>query len=140
YSRDDPRPARRHADRRTRREMAHVGRWLRPWRAAASRLGLRRDRTSGVADAIESLLDGAGREQFESSGAPGLAVVVRFADGRTVRRAFGIAGRDTPMRTDTVFQALSFGKPITAACALSLAAEGIVDLDEPVARRLPAGA
>ena len=116
--------------------MKHLGRWLRPWRAAAWRAGLRRDRTRDAAEAVEATLDLRGRERFEASGAPGIAAFVRFADGRTVGRAFGTAGGGVPMRTDTVFQALSFGKPVTAACALSLAADGVLDVDEPIARWL----
>src|SRR5436190_1856103 len=110
-----------------------LGRWLRPWRAAACRAGWVRDRTRGAAEAAAAVLDGPGRERFEASGAPGLAAFVRFADGRAVGRAFGTAGGGAPMRTDTVFQALSFGKPVTAACALSLAAEGALDMDAPIA-------
>jgi CubicO group peptidase (beta-lactamase class C family) len=87
---------------------------------------------------VEEVLDARGRERFEASGAPGIAAFVRFADGRAVGRAFGTAGAGAPMRTDTVFQALSFGKPVTAACALSLAADGVLHVDEPVARWLPA--
>lgn len=102
-------------------------------RTAAWRAGWIRDRTSAAAEAVEAVLDGRGRERFEASRAPGLAVFVRFADGRTVGRAFGNAGAGPPMRTDTVFQALSFGKSVTAACALSLAADGVLDVDAPVA-------
>jgi CubicO group peptidase (beta-lactamase class C family) len=120
--------------------VRRVGRWLRPWRAAAWRAGLVRDRTRRAVAKVEALLEGPGRERFEASGTPGLAVVVRFADGPVVRRAFGLADASTPMRTDTVFQVLSIGKPVTAAIAAALASEGVVDLDEPVTRRLPAGA
>ena len=42
-----------------------------------------------------------------------------------------------PVRQDTIFRIASDTKPITAATVLALAAEGRLDLDEPVDRLLP---
>src|SRR5688572_32420239 len=61
-------------------------------------------RTRTVVDAVEALLDGEGRALFLASGAPGLVVVLRFPDGSTTRRAFGVAAPGAPMREDAVFQ------------------------------------
>jgi len=112
-----------------------ISRWVRPVRVAACRLGLL-DRTRGAARAVEHGLDGTGRTLVETSGVPGLAVLVRFGDGREVRRTWGRAGERRPMRTDTVVQALSLSKSVTAACALGLVQRGVLALDEPIFRRI----
>ena len=41
------------------------------------------------------------------------------------------------MTRDSIFRISSDSKPITAAATLALAAEGLLDLDEPVGRLLP---
>jgi CubicO group peptidase (beta-lactamase class C family) len=42
-----------------------------------------------------------------------------------------------PMRRDTLFRIASITKPMTAACVLSLADAGLLDLDDPAERWLP---
>ena len=118
--------------------MAGWTRWTRPLRSAAWRVGLLRDPTRAAARAIERWLDDTGQATFVRSGVPGLAVVVRFASGREIRRCYGTAGEGRPVRDDTTFQALSISKPVTAMVALTLVDEGRLSLDEPVGRRLRA--
>jgi CubicO group peptidase (beta-lactamase class C family) len=113
-----------------------LARLLRPLRVAAWSAGLVADRTRGAVRAVERLLDARAPTLFASSGVPGLAVVVRFAEGATVRRAYGTAGVAGPMSTDTVVEALSLSKPVTATCAMALVDRGVLALDEPVWRRL----
>ncbi len=103
-------------------------------RRAAWRVGLISDRTDAAARRVERVLDTTGRELFATSGVPGLAVIVRFAEGRTIVRTMGVAGGTAPMRADTVFPALSLSKPVTALCAVALAERGVLDLDAPVWR------
>ena len=42
-----------------------------------------------------------------------------------------------PVREDTLFEAASMTKPVTAAAVLSLAEDGVLRLDDPLARWLP---
>lgn len=112
-------------------------------RRAAFRIGLLADRSGRAAGHVERLLDGPGADLFARSGVPGLVVIVRFADGRTVSRCYGVAGDGRPTRTDDVVPALSLTKPVTAACVMALVERGTLDLDAPVWRyvreyRIPA--
>lgn len=110
-------------------------------RRLAAATGLLRDRTACAVRRVGRVLATEARAAFEVSGVPGLAVVVRFADGPVLRASFGRAtsGRapaDTPMTTDTVVQAFSLSKVVVAWCARALAERGVVTLDEPVWRHL----
>jgi CubicO group peptidase (beta-lactamase class C family) len=109
---------------------------MRMGRRAGWKAGLVPDRTRSTARLVERLLDARGRALFEESGVPGLVVIVRFGEGRTITRCFGRAGPSRPLRPDTVFPALSISKPVTAFCAMALVEQGALDLDEPVWRRL----
>jgi CubicO group peptidase (beta-lactamase class C family) len=46
-------------------------------------------------------------------------------------------GGDVPMRRETVFRIASLTKPIVAAATLILAEDDVLDLEEPVTKRLP---
>lgn len=69
---------------------------------------------------------------------PGLGVAV-LRDGR-IEWARGMgdveADSDRPVTADTLFQAASISKPVTAAAALSMVQDGLLDLDEDVNVRL----
>jgi CubicO group peptidase (beta-lactamase class C family) len=65
-----------------------------------------------------------------------VAVVARGADG-DVRVVGSQAVGGAPMREDSLFRIASVGKPITAAAALALVADGHIRLDEPVDDILP---
>lgn len=68
-------------------------------------------------------------------------VVLVARDGDIVyRRAAGLADREAgvPMREDTIFLLASITKPIVAAVTMGLIGEGVMDLDAPVSRWLPA--
>ncbi|MBL9087418.1 MAG: beta-lactamase family protein, partial [Planctomycetia bacterium] len=105
-------------------------------RRAAAAVGLVRDRTAVAARRVARVLEEEARGSFEACGVPGLAIVVRFADGPTLRASFGRATADAPMTTDTVAQVFSLSKVVVAACALALAERGRLALDEPVWRHL----
>ena len=51
-------------------------------------------------------------------------------DGRLIAYHFGMAGKGKPARDDTVFRVASISKMITAMCALKLAEQGLISLDE----------
>lgn len=116
--------------------MAPWSRWMRPLRVAATRAGLVRHPTRAPALAMERWLDAHAEAALARARVPGLSVLVRFADGRTVRRTYGTAGAVGPMTDATTFQALSLTKPLTAMVALALVDDGLLDLDAPLLRRL----
>lgn len=69
------------------------------------------------------------------------AVVLVARDGELRHaRAAGLADREagTPMREDALFRLASVSKPIVTAAAMRLVAAARIELDEPVARWLPA--
>lgn len=70
-------------------------------------------------------------------GAPGTGLAV-WHDGRIVgERYVGEATPGTPVTAETLFPLASVTKPVVAAAALSLVENGLISLDEPVARYVP---
>ena len=69
--------------------------------------------------------------------APGVVAALARGDAVHVATAGVMAVGGPPMRRDTLFRIASITKPMTAAVVLSLADEGLLDLDEPVDRLLP---
>jgi CubicO group peptidase (beta-lactamase class C family) len=69
--------------------------------------------------------------------APGVVAAVARGAAIHVATAGVMAIDGPPMRRDTLFRIASITKPMTAAVVLSLADEGLLDLDEPVDRPLP---
>ena len=73
---------------------------------------------------------------------PGCVVLVGRREGVAFRRAYGrraVEPAVEPMTADTRFDLASLTKPVcTAACVARLADAGMLDLDAPVADRLPA--
>ena len=74
----------------------------------------------------------------EEHGVPGVAVAVG-ARGRVVEAAAGVLSTATGVEAtvDSVFQIGSVAKALTATLVMGLVAEGLVELDTPVARYLP---
>ena len=73
-------------------------------------------------------------ERMERYSVPGVSAAV-IDDGRLVAAgAWGvtIAGGDEPVTTETIFQAGSVSKPVSAVLALSLVGDGALQLDEPI--------
>jgi CubicO group peptidase (beta-lactamase class C family) len=69
------------------------------------------------------------------------AVIMIALEGEVIyRRAAGHADREhsRPMREDTIFRLASLTKPIVTVATLALIAEGLIALDEPTAKWLPA--
>jgi CubicO group peptidase (beta-lactamase class C family) len=69
---------------------------------------------------------------------PGVSLAM--AQGGELEQAvgFGVAGEGRPVTDQTLFQAGSISKPVTAAAALRLVDEGLLDLDADVGKRLRA--
>lgn len=67
-------------------------------------------------------------------GVPGLLVAVIHQGEIAWVRAYGVteAGGDTPVTSQTMFQAASISKPVTAAATLALVQDGSLNLDEDI--------
>ena len=68
------------------------------------------------------------------------SVVAMVANGSKTLYAGAFGRRDSsgvPVRIDSVFQIMSMTKAVTTVAALQLVEQQKVDLDEPVARKLP---
>lgn len=65
---------------------------------------------------------------------PGLSVAVIHDFELAWAKAYGLADRETgqPATTETLFQAASISKPVTATAVLAMVQEGSIELDTPV--------
>jgi len=73
-------------------------------------------------------------QAMNRTGVPGLSLTI-LADGRVEpARTYGVKNRTTqePISEETVFEACSLSKPVLAYAALTLVAEGRLDLDKPL--------
>ncbi|MEL6841950.1 MAG: serine hydrolase domain-containing protein, partial [Bacteroidota bacterium] len=86
-------------------------------------------KTEGQDEGSYYLLD-----RMEHHKVPGVSITVVEAGQIKWSRAYGVSDSKTnaPIDTNTLFQAASISKPISALLALRLAEEGKVDLDENV--------
>lgn len=85
-------------------------------------------------NAIWRMLD----EQVESGRIPGYVAAVRIGGEETIRAGGRMhLDADESMREDTLFRIASVTKPIGAALTLSLMEDGVLTLDDRVARWLP---
>jgi len=80
--------------------------------------------------------------QVASGRIPGYVAAVRVGGQVTVRAGgrMAVPAESAPMRDDTLFRIASVTKPIGGALALSLVQDGVLTLDDPVARWLPEAA
>ncbi|WP_271078834.1 serine hydrolase domain-containing protein [Aurantiacibacter sp. MUD61] len=77
-------------------------------------------------------------ERIRHYDVPGVSIAVAI-DGELVwARAYGVLDKngDTPVDTETMFQAASLSKPVAALAALALVQDGLLALDDPANRFL----
>jgi len=76
---------------------------------------------------------------MEAADIPGMSVAVVREGAITWSGAFGVRNRDTnePVDENTIFEAASLTKTITAAAVLKLVERGELELDRPLAEYLP---
>ena len=91
-----------------------------------------RERLHAVAERYVG--DGQDPDRYQ---VPGLVGLVACGGDVHVEALGTMAIGGAPVQRDTIFRIASDTKPITAATVLALAAEGRLDLDEPVDRLLP---
>ena len=69
---------------------------------------------------------------------PGMSIAtVRGADVAVEGFGVRLAGSESPVTGDTVFEAASLSKPVFAAIVMQLVSEGAIDLARPLAEYLP---
>jgi CubicO group peptidase (beta-lactamase class C family) len=95
------------------------------------------DGPTGV-ERVWQLLDG----QVAAGRMPGYAAALRVRGRAAIRTGGRTAVEETapPVRDDTLFRIASLTKPIGGALTLSLVRDGVLALDDPVARWLPEAA
>jgi CubicO group peptidase (beta-lactamase class C family) len=97
----------------------------------------------GTADGA---LDSAIQRLMKQQQVPGVAIAVIERGRITAVNGYGLANKAKmiPVTGDTVFQAASISKPVSASLVMKLVQEGKLDLDQPVTHylkhwRLPVG-
>jgi CubicO group peptidase (beta-lactamase class C family) len=113
-------------------------------RASASRSAARADPSPEVSghDPVPTALRRALPSWMETARVPGLAVATLRRGHLTGVHGFGgrDAGSGDPVRADTVFEAASLSKMVTAYAALGLVQHGKLELDTPLVRYAPSPA
>ncbi|MGW4797084.1 serine hydrolase domain-containing protein [Nonomuraea sp. NPDC004297] len=92
---------------------------------------------AGSPELTPAAIDAYLREAMESTGVPGLSVVVTH-DGEVVHAAgYGHDSAGRPVTEDTPMRVASVSKSFTAMAVMTLVERGTITLDEPVAAQLP---
>ncbi len=82
--------------------------------------------------AIDDLIE----ESMQALGVPGASIAIIDDFEVVYARGFGLAEPGRPVETDTLFQAASLSKPVSAVLAAAASEEGLIDLDADVAGML----
>src|SRR5437899_9587462 len=95
------------------------------------------DSAAGLTAAGLKGLHAAAERHVGDEKVPGLVALVACGGQVHVEALGRLAVGGPPVTRDSIFRIASTTKPITAAAALAVAAEGLIKLDEPVDRLLP---
>ena len=95
------------------------------------------DSVAGLTAAGLNGLHAAAQRHVGDEQVPGLVALVARGGQVHVEVLGGLAVGGPPVARDSIFRIASTTKPITAAVTLAVAAEGLIELDEPVDRLLP---
>ncbi len=93
--------------------------------------------SAGLSDQGRKQLHEVARRHVGDEQIPGLVALVAHGDDVHAEVLGTMAVGGPPVTRDSIFRISSDSKPITGAATLALAAEGLLDLDEPVGRLLP---
>jgi CubicO group peptidase (beta-lactamase class C family) len=92
---------------------------------------------AGLTAAGRDGLHAAAQRHVADEQVPGLVALVARGGQVHVEALGRLAVGGPPVARDSIFRIASTTKPITAAVTLAVAAEGLIELDEPVDRLLP---
>ncbi|MEX0619110.1 MAG: serine hydrolase domain-containing protein [Pseudohongiellaceae bacterium] len=97
----------------------------------SSNFGIDDEEIASLRDRMEAAVEGG----F----VPGAILVVGNDEGIGVLETVGTQGPDdsTPMSTETLFRIFSMTKPVVSVATMSLVEDGLVALDDPVAKYIP---
>jgi CubicO group peptidase (beta-lactamase class C family) len=95
------------------------------------------DSAAGLTAAGLHGLHAAAQRHVADDRVPGLVALVARGGQVHVEALGTLAVGGPPVARDSIFRIASTTKPITAAVTLAVAAEGLIELDEPVDRLLP---
>jgi CubicO group peptidase (beta-lactamase class C family) len=93
--------------------------------------------TDGLPGAVLARIDEVVERAVQQGQAPGVVAAVARGQAVHVTTAGAMAVGGPPMRRDALFRIASITKPMTAAVALSLAEDGLLDLNGPVDELAP---
>ncbi len=82
--------------------------------------------------AIDRLVE----ESMQAHGVPGVSIAIIDDFEVVYARGYGFSEPGRPVETDTLFQAASLSKPVSAVLAAAASEEGLIDLDADVAGML----
>jgi CubicO group peptidase (beta-lactamase class C family) len=85
-----------------------------------------------AAEEIAAMLEADLPRMMGAATIPGLSICVISGNEIAWCEGFGVAEEDTPVTTETIFQAASLSKPVFAYAVLALVDEGVLDLDKPL--------
>src|SRR2546422_5314603 len=90
---------------------------------------------AGVAE-IDAIIQRA----VQQGAVPGVVAIVANKDQVLYQSAFGLMdmGRKKPMQKDAIFRIASMTKPVTSMAVMMLLEQGMLTLDDPVSKYLPA--
>lgn len=93
----------------------------------------------GLDPAIAEPIEQAIRQAIQAHACPGAQIAITRGNAPLLSKGFGAANLETGTSVDerSVFRIGSLTKQFTAAAVIRLAADGRVNLDDPVARHLP---
>jgi CubicO group peptidase (beta-lactamase class C family) len=91
----------------------------------------------GFDQAVLARIDRIVEQAVAEGQAPGVVAAVARGPAVHVATAGAMAVGGAPMRRDTLFRISSITKPMTAAVVLSLAGDGLLDLDGPIDELAP---
>ena len=91
----------------------------------------------GFDQAVLAQIDRIVEQAVAEGQAPGVVAAVARGPAVHVATAGAMAVGGAPMRRDTLFRISSITKPMTAAVVLSLAGDGLLDLDGPIDELAP---
>lgn len=116
------------------------GSYLSTTRTLAESLAPTRPAEAGLSPAGLARIGAYLKNEIATNKIPGAIVMIQRRGKVAYYESFGVRdpGTKAPMTSNTIFRIYSMSKPITTVAAMMLVEEGKLQLDEPVAKYIPA--